>query len=155
MLVLLGAIATSFTAFYPEIVNKLILIAPAGLMQADSDIPLYGRIFRLPIVNKIVIHPYLKPVAMWGITRFYNAARPKALGPNKNPESIRIADAAFSQFHKHSGFFHAFLSTIIDYPLFDLHERYERVGQRDTNREILVIWGTADVVSSLDFFLYI
>ncbi|KAG2221902.1 hypothetical protein INT45_013238 [Circinella minor] len=140
-----GAIATSFTAFYPEIVNRLILIAPAGLMQADSDIPLYGRIFRLPIVNKIVIHPYLKPVAMWGITQFYKAARPKALGPNKNPESIRIADAAFSQFHKHSGFFHAFLSTVIDYPLFDLHERYERVGQRDINRKILVIWGTDDV----------
>ncbi|KAI9248585.1 Alpha/Beta hydrolase protein [Phascolomyces articulosus] len=140
-----GAIATSFTAFYPEIVDRLVLIAPAGLMQASSDIPIYGKIFRLPVVSKIVLHPYLKPVAMWGITQFYNAARPKALGNTKNEDSLRIADAAFSQFQKHSGFFRAFLSTVIDYPLFDLHERYELVGQRDTDRKILVVWGTADV----------
>ncbi|KAI9494894.1 Alpha/Beta hydrolase protein [Zychaea mexicana] len=137
-----GAIATSFTAFYPEVVNRLILIAPAGLMQADSDVPLYGKIFRLPVISKLVLNPILKPVATWGITQFYNTARP--VGKKKNEDSTRIAEAAFSQFQKHSGFFTAFLSTVMDYPLFDLHNRYKTVGQRDTNRKVLLIWGTAD-----------
>ncbi|KAI8145129.1 Alpha/Beta hydrolase protein [Fennellomyces sp. T-0311] len=138
-----GAIATSFTAFYPEIVDKLVLICPAGLMQADSDVPYYGKIMKLPLISKMILSPVLKPVAMWGITQFYNAARP--IGKKKNEDSMRIAAAAFSQFHLHSGFFHAFINTVRDYPLFGLHDRYKTVGQRDTDRKVLLIWGTADV----------
>lgn len=139
-----GGIATSFTAFYPEIVNKLVLIAPAGLMDPETDLPLYGKLLKLSMVRSLTQQTWFKCVAHQGVSHFFKNSRTQE--SKSSPNFNRLATAVFSQFQGHSGFFRAFLGTVMDYPLDDLHERYERIGQQNPNLPVLVIWGDQDKV---------
>ncbi|KAJ8652167.1 hypothetical protein O0I10_012225 [Lichtheimia ornata] len=137
-----GGIATSFTAFYPEIVNKLVLIAPAGLMDSEKDLPLYGKLLKLSMVRSLSQQSWFKWVAHKGVAHFFKTSRTKE--SRTSPDFNRLATAVFSQFQGHSGFFRAFLSTVMDYPLDDLHDRYQKIGQQNPNLPVLVIWGDED-----------
>ncbi|ORZ24673.1 Alpha/Beta hydrolase protein [Absidia repens] len=136
-----GGIATSFTAFYPEMVNKLVLIAPAGLME-NEDIPWSGKLVQHPLIRHVVTHPFIRPLALLGVKHFYNSARKNIV----DPESIKIANIALYQFEHHPGFLRAFIGTVTDFPFSGLHERYRAVGQLCDNSslQVLVIWGDAD-----------
>ncbi|KAG0163906.1 hypothetical protein DFQ28_011069 [Apophysomyces sp. BC1034] len=133
-----GGIATSFTALYPEKVNKLVLIAPAGLMQS-SDLPLMGKLVKLPLISNIILHPFVKPLATLGVTRFASSIRLA----EKTDLTERLSKIALHQFTHHPGFYRAFFGTVMDFPLHGLHERYQKVGQ-EQDRQVLVLWGDKD-----------
>lgn len=140
---LIGGIATSFTAFYPEMVDKLVLIAPAGLMAKD-DIPWTGKLARHPLIRHLVALPVVRPLALQAVQHFYNSVRRDL----SDPESIKIAAIALYQFKHHPGFLRAFMGTVVDFPFSDLHERYQRVGQlcNTSSLNVLALWGDADKV---------
>ncbi|CAO3612463.1 unnamed protein product [Cunninghamella blakesleeana] len=133
-----GGIATSFASFYPEMVDKLVLLAPTGLMS-EKDIPFTGKLARLPFIRNIILHPIVRPIAILGVQRFFKSSRSTYL----DEETKKIAAYALHQFTHHPGFLRAFLGTVMDFPFFGLQSRYESIGE-DASKQVLVIWGDAD-----------
>lgn len=111
----------------------------------EKDIPITGKLVKFPLVSRIALHPWLRPLVLSGVTRFYNHSR---IDKKDTEDAMKIAKIAFYQFAHHPGFTRAFLRTVMDFPLAGLDERYERVGKRDPDRQILVIWGDKDQVRS-------
>lgn len=143
-----GGIATSFTAFYPEMVRKLVLIAPTGLMQ-QNDLPLTSKVARLPILSQVLIgQPLVRPLVTMAIRHFAASARHANANAEEGATELadRISQIAYHQFVHHPGFFRAFLRTVIDFPFTGLKERYERVGQLKGVNSTLLIWGDQDRV---------
>ncbi|EIE79339.1 hypothetical protein RO3G_04044 [Rhizopus delemar RA 99-880] len=141
-----GGIATSFTAFYPEMVDKLVLIAPTGFMEPE-DMPLISKVVRLPIISHFLINqPLAKPLIIMYVKRFSKSARFANADMEEGAAEIaqRIAKIALYQFANHPGFFKAFLRTVIDFPFTGLKERFQRVGQLKENGSTLVVWGDQD-----------
>lgn len=136
----IGGIATSFASFYPEMVDKLVLLAPTGLMS-EKDIPFTGKIARLPFIRNIILHPVIRPIAILGVQHFFKSSRSAPL----DEETTKIAAYALHQFTHHPGFLRAFLGTVMDFPFFGLQSRYESIG-KDASKQVLVIWGDADKV---------
>ncbi|CAO3643746.1 unnamed protein product [Cunninghamella echinulata] len=133
-----GGIATSFASFYPEMVDKLVLLAPTGLMS-EKDIPFTGKIARLPFIRHIMLHPIIRPIAILGVTRFFKSTRKEPF----DQETEKIAKAVLHQFQHHPGFVRAFLGTVMDFPFFGLQPRYENIGKNES-KQVFVIWGDAD-----------
>jgi pimeloyl-ACP methyl ester carboxylesterase len=150
-----GGIATSFTAFYPEMVDKLVLIAPTGFMEPE-DMPFISKVVRLPIISHFLINqPLAKPLIIMYVKRFSKSARFANADMEEGAAEIaqRIAKIALYQFANHPGFFKAFLRTVIDFPFTGLKERFQRVGQLKENGSTLVVWGDQDKVNYL-FWIY-
>jgi hypothetical protein len=129
-------------------VNKLVLIAPAGLMK-KQDMPLISKFVQLPYVYQfLTTQPYIRPMLLSAIGRFAKSARLEQTGLDEDTtETIsKITQIATYQFMHHPGFFRAFLGTVVDFPFIELTERYKKVGQ-EVDRSILVIWGDKDTVS--------
>lgn len=142
-----GGIATSFTAFYPEMVNKLVIIAPAGLMHV-KDMPLISKVVKLPYVHNFIINqPYVRPLLLTAIKRFAKSARLVQSGLDEDTEATisKITEIATYQFLNHPGFFRAFLGTVVDFPFTTLTKRYEQVGKLN-DKPVLMIWGDKDTV---------
>jgi pimeloyl-ACP methyl ester carboxylesterase len=143
--VCLGGIATSFASFYPEKVNKLVLIAPTGLMD-EKDLPWTGKLARHPLIRPILSLPFVRPLALLGIQHFYKSSR-KAQPSTQ--ETSTIARIALYQFEHHPGFIRAFLGTVADFPFYSLHDRYQMVGRLcgdGSSLQVLALWGDADKV---------
>ncbi|ORZ18031.1 Alpha/Beta hydrolase protein [Absidia repens] len=142
-----GGIASSFTAFYPEFVNKLVLIAPAGLMDKD-DLPWSGKLARHPLMRHVTSLPMIRPLALLGVKSFYKSARKSPM----NPESNTVAQIALYQFEHHPGFLRAFLGTVMDFPFYGLHERYQTVGRlcNTSSLHVMALWGDADKTVPFD-----
>lgn len=117
----------------------------------EKDIPLTGKLVKLPLLSKIALHPWLRPVALRGITQFFKSSRK---GDQTTADAVKVQKIAFHQFAHHPGFLRAFFGTLTDYPLHDLHERYKAVGQ-NKDLPVLVLWGDADKVNNLPLVMII
>ncbi|KAL0082498.1 Alpha/Beta hydrolase protein [Phycomyces blakesleeanus] len=136
-----GAIATSFASFYPEMVNKLVLIAPAGLMHR-ADIPMSGKIVAHPLLMRLFEQGWIQPFARKAFKLFIdNSSLRKELADD--PLVDQISSVATHQFIHHPGFIRAFLGTLADYPLSGLDERYRILGNY-SNIPVFVLWGDND-----------
>lgn len=117
----------------------------------EKDIPLTGKLVKLPLLSKIALHPWLRPVALRGITQFFKSSRK---GDQTTADAVKVQKIAFHQFAHHPGFLRAFFGTLTDNPLHDLHERYKAVGQ-NKDLPVLVLWGDADKVNNLPLVMII
>ncbi|KAI9315889.1 Alpha/Beta hydrolase protein [Dichotomocladium elegans] len=134
-----GGIATSFSAVYPELVDKLVLIAPVGLMESSPYVR-YAKILRIAHLRPLLHSAWFRQAAIVCINRFYQMARsPES---KQSAEFEKLATAVFSQFSGHAGFFHAVTSTVMDFPFDGLADRYRLVAKHDI--PVLVIWGDKD-----------
>lgn len=142
-----GGIATSFTAFYPEMVNRLVLIAPTGLMNA-KDLPPMARVLKIPHMYEFIVNQaYLRPFISTLIQRFASIYSYR-LNHQEDDTIQKITQITFYQFMHHPGFMRAFLGTVLDFPFTELAARYEQVGQQK-DRSTLIIWGDHDEVNQL------
>jgi pimeloyl-ACP methyl ester carboxylesterase len=141
-----GAIATSYTSFRSELVKRLILVGPAGLM-AKEDVPIYTKLFNYPTFVKLWTSPIFQPLAIKALSRWSAAHKGSNAAESKDAEefAMKIAQIATDQITRHSGFFRALINTAKDYPLMELDSRYKKVGQLST--PVYALWGDADVVS--------
>lgn len=141
-----GGIATAFTALFPEMVDKLVLIAPVGLMK-NKEKPLVSKALNVPFVHHfITTHPYVRPLLTGFIKRY--AKNLHKVEPGLDTETAatvsKITEIATYQFVHHPGFLRAFLDTVVSFPFTNLTESYKEVGLQ--NRLILIIWGDQDTV---------
>eukprot|EP00743_Colponemidia_sp_Colp-15_P003187 GILK01003442.1.p1 GENE.GILK01003442.1~~GILK01003442.1.p1 ORF type:complete len:305 (+),score=14.04 GILK01003442.1:50-916(+) len=133
-----GALAVAFTHTYPSLVEKLVLLAPAGL---PGTLPPSAKLLRIPvlgsilnfIVKKIQRRKFLKgEVQHQG---FFD--------PSKCPEAV-AKSMEVSVFHTthHRHFIDVFFQTVRVFELDSMLVRYQEVGVH--GKPALVLWGSHD-----------
>ena len=124
-----GANVIDFTAEYPDQVKQLILIAPAGYMGNSGSLSALAK----PIIGDYIATVFGKKYAVKSIREEVSSgAAPAEMLP------------LFEQQASYRGYTNALLSTLRHYPMGEMSERYQVVGQ--ANIPVHAIWGTADQV---------
>jgi pimeloyl-ACP methyl ester carboxylesterase len=129
-----GAVATIYTAQYGHRVDKLILIAPAGM---PLEFPLAAKIGNLPYIGELFTgNSFFK-------NYFTATAKESFVAPHIESEFAEYI-VGLSHYHvSKENFFAALLSTLRHFPLNNAAEFYERVGVQ-RNIPVLFLWGTHD-----------
>lgn len=124
-----GANVVDFAASNPTLVDKLILIAPAGYMPSAGSVSLLN----VPVLGEWLATVFGKQYALTSIRQEVEAG----LAP---------ADmlAKFEQQANFEGYTQALLSTLRHFPMADQAHRYKIIGQ--TGIPVTAIWGTDDKV---------
>ncbi|KAI9276292.1 Alpha/Beta hydrolase protein [Sporodiniella umbellata] len=153
-----GGVAVSFASFYPEMVEKLILVAPVGYMRPE-ELPWTYKFAHLPVVKYLLTNlPTVRPFIEFCIKHFSNSVR-QPNNPHRqegSAESVAyVSKMVRHQIVNHPGFLRAFVRTVIDYPFTALKSRYDRVGQFMKPGSVLVIWGDEDKVVPYENLKYV
>lgn len=131
-----GAVSTIYTAQYGDRVEKLVLIAPAGM---PLEFPLAAKIGNLPYIGELMTSSHFFKY-FWTAT-----AKESFIAPHIESEFIEYI-VALSHFHvSKENFFAALLSTLRHFPLNNAIEFYESVNIQP-HIPVLFVWGTADQV---------
>jgi pimeloyl-ACP methyl ester carboxylesterase len=123
-----GIIAAIFTDRHPDLVKKLILIDPAGMMDPPS---LPASALSTPIMGELILNLFGNQLLLPGMKK-------DLLNPEAFPEYL----TKYMPQMKIKGFKRAILSTLRSGMLYHQHDVYLRVGQQE--RPILLLWGKED-----------
>jgi len=125
-----GAIATHFAANHPAKVRRLGLIAPAGFPV------------NLPSIQKWLTAPVLGD---WLMTVFGRGVMLEMMSsaPNQGRAVPDIA-ARYEVQMGYEGYLRSLLSTMRSFPMGDMEQEYEEVGE--SNIPVIAIWGDRDAV---------
>jgi pimeloyl-ACP methyl ester carboxylesterase len=123
-----GAIAVGFADKHPELVNKLVLINPAGMPSKQS------------LLMRCIT---FRGVGEWLFDRFAEKLIVAALARDKyTRDKVPELEGKYRVQMQYRGFKRALLSTLRNGPIYAMAEAYERVGYHP--RPVLLIWGKHD-----------
>ena len=147
-----GSIATSFAYRYPQLIRKVILIAPAGL---PVNITLATRISSTPFLGDWLTYFFGPMMLKKHIKKGYF----DQTDPFHAKQINQMPAVVDKQTKTHPGFMPSLLSTTRYYPLNNLREQISLMGRylaspiysKNYNRvrgapRILLIWGDKDIV---------
>ena len=123
-----GAISLNFTKTYPEVVSKLILVAPIGLPSPGLSSAL---LFKIPLLRNII---------------FYNFGH--KIMSKRIKSVLQIEDINSDEFKKvveqmeYKGFLKALLLTGTQMNVYHLEDVYKKVGKIKASK--MLIWGEDD-----------
>lgn len=125
-----GAIVTEYAARRPERVAAVALIAPAGY---PVGLPLAARLTRLPLVGE------------W----LFAVLAPRVLSSRVEqmaalPGAPRDFVERYNGQLRYPGYVEALGSTLVEYPLSDMRERYRLLGA--SALPVMAVWGDSDKV---------
>lgn len=148
-----GGIAASFTSYFPNLVESLVLIAPAGLMRSTrihwTSKFLYGGLLPRKLVEYLVWRRLggidASSSASQNATNNDNKITPiqaaeqerpshPALAPDSSAQisprrpSVSIANVVAWQLHHHAGFVASFVSSIQHAPISAQHDIWKRIA---------------------------
>jgi len=123
-----GAVSALFAARYPQLVDRLVLLAPGGLQT------------RRPWILRMLTAPALGELLFWLLARKTLIDRSV---PGMTTRSDRVEDlrAVYREQLSYRGYVRALLSTLRHGPLFGLRETFRRAGE---DRPVLALWGERD-----------
>ncbi|MBU51486.1 MAG: hypothetical protein CL920_22580 [Deltaproteobacteria bacterium] len=127
-----GAIALSLSAQYPEKVDGLCLLAPAGIKQKATPA---AKLAKIPGIGKLALQLFGKQLIRIGTKR--NFVQP-------NAPALKPYYEMFDRQLKDPGFLPALHATSQDMPLFDMEDKFIKTAEH--NIPTLVIWGTKDKI---------
>ncbi len=123
-----GAVAVALTDKAPQRVDRLALMAPAGL-QAGSQIA--AMVLKIPAVGEVMSSLFVRAAMRRGVAQnFTNFARA--------PEFL----AGMLRSLESPGYSRSVLSCLRNFPFRALSPTYARVGRQE--RRICLLWGTRD-----------
>eukprot|EP01104_Vermistella_antarctica_P020548 TRINITY_DN8833_c0_g1_i1.p1 TRINITY_DN8833_c0_g1~~TRINITY_DN8833_c0_g1_i1.p1 ORF type:complete len:321 (+),score=50.15 TRINITY_DN8833_c0_g1_i1:59-964(+) len=133
-----GAVAVMFTERYESVVERVVLIAPAGLPM------------QMPFMGKVATLPYFGDALMWLIGDKILSRGPHNLFRGKEAEhqdtiDIMVKTHREQMEYSNGNFLPAFLSTLRHFPLGGLKDEYISVAEKMGSR-VLVLWGDNDDV---------
>ncbi len=123
-----GGNVICFSATYPKRVKKLILIAPAGYIPEYSGL---ASLVLLPVLGDWLM-------TMLGKDAMLEEIRKDVAAGNGTPNMVQKFEERF----QYKGYLPAILSTMRNYPMYDLSKDYEKVGTLGI--PTYAIWGTED-----------
>ncbi|RMZ80470.1 hypothetical protein DV737_g3035, partial [Chaetothyriales sp. CBS 132003] len=161
-----GGIATGFTSYFTDLVDSLVLIAPAGLIRARhfsrTNKVLYSEgVIPEPILMHLVKRRLKRPISgprTQAQTQDDTVSVEEAIQSETNIEAnstaplshahpdITLERAVAHQVENHHGFPSAFMSSIRYGPIQDQHPLWQKIGRHLTNTKskALVVLGTRD-----------
>jgi pimeloyl-ACP methyl ester carboxylesterase len=125
-----GSIAVIIAAKNPEKVRKIVLINPAGY---SANIPLAGRIVRLPVVGDYLTYAFGNALIRKSLKDYFFKL-------DRFPQFLK----KYNEQTKYIGFKRAILSTLRNFDLDDQKTSYETVGKQ--KRQVMLIWGMEDKI---------
>lgn len=150
-----GGISATFTSYFPQLIESLVLIAPAGLIRpghfSTSSKLLYGGLLPESVVNYFIyrrlkgrtVGPLGNRKAVGGSkTTPAQVAEAEVPAPHPalaadsmaslfpNRPGISPANAVGWQVDAHPGFLASFISSIKHAPIANQHERWKLIGRR-------------------------
>jgi pimeloyl-ACP methyl ester carboxylesterase len=131
-----GGIATSFSHHYPDVVQSLTLLAPAGLM-APQEINLLGQ---------VIVQPGVGSVFAGLLQKLMQFPLAYSTLSNQFPQNAEfpLRRVVLDQIRLHKGFTRAVASSLRHYPLTKLHDAYHAVGKH--TYPVMVVWGDQDTI---------
>ncbi|KAI0176232.1 alpha/beta-hydrolase [Hypoxylon sp. FL1284] len=172
-----GGIAANFAATFPDMVETLILLAPAGLIRAEN----IGRASRLVFTSGIVPDRLLawltkirlrQPIAsavskkVWTATTavtgagdkketFGDVAVQEAVDPAdeepQTPFELEVVRYVHWALDFHRGFVQAFMSTIRFAPLLDQHDYWRRLAARAPGTTAVLLGERDNLIQKDDY----
>jgi len=135
-----GLVSGAFCSKYPEKVNKLILVGPAGLPLV---IPFMAKLIMVPVIGSAIYNWFgkktmLERVRTRGIVDDFAY-------PDKLPEGLaaEIIKKTLWILEEKEGFLHAFHSTLCNAEVNDGLKYYQQIPK---TVPVLLIWGEKDAV---------
>ncbi|MHA2248772.1 MAG: alpha/beta fold hydrolase [Candidatus Kariarchaeaceae archaeon] len=126
-----GAISTLFSVKYPNLVKNTILLAPAGL---PMPVPVSALLLKIPILNSLLFRMFGTRTLIEGLSHDYQ----------NQPDNFPEIQEKYIQQMQYKGFRSAILSTINNFPLTSLTDKYKQLGQLKI--PVLLIGGTEDSI---------
>lgn len=149
-----GAIAASFTSYFPTLVSSLVLLAPAGLIRSTRISPTSRVLYSRGLIPETVLDYFIRRrLRMYGpsgvrgtrpqvpktaVSGPINEELPKsgnsfeAATLSKSHPDVTVAKAVAWQVQHHQGFVKAFMSSIRFAPVIEQKEDWGRIGTRLT-----------------------
>ncbi|KAI3531572.1 hypothetical protein CSPX01_14048 [Colletotrichum filicis] len=161
-----GAVAASFAASFPHMVESLVLLAPAGLIRAEN----FGVLAQVTFQSGLVPERILAAVTRKRLQKPLASKRSNAVGDEEDPveKVVDVAAAEVSGPHggsaedqkverkvreyvpwmvaHHEGFVKAFMSCVRWAPLTGQHETWRVLGQRKKGTTAVFIGKTDEVI---------
>lgn len=122
-------IASDFALHYPDIVQKLVLIGPAGWPPEEDK---GSQLFGIPVVGDLVFHYFGESILKSIVDQYFY-----------NKEGHDWAIKAWEQYASYPGFTRSALSTLRYSPVGDYTDGWQQLGA--LNKPTLFIWGKLDV----------
>lgn len=140
-----GAVATGFSAKYPDLTTSVTLIAPMGMRYLFLD---KEKMLKRPYFGELMMYNRREAIAQQQVKDYYNV-EPDA--PHRDLITKQVAMVHW-QVDNTPGYLGAVLSTVRTFPIRGMDELYTAVGRH--SRPILVLWGEYDKIcpyrSSID-----
>ncbi|KAI8803568.1 Alpha/Beta hydrolase protein [Cladochytrium replicatum] len=142
-----GAIVTSFSSHYPEMVKSLTLIAPAGLLP----MPLLGRLLEIPLLGDILVTLFGQSLLLSFSSSMIDDDMITSITDPAEREAVREhVECARRTVHQTTLRSHAFLwayvSTVRGGVLNNVEQHYRKLGDVLKDKNVTLVWGTKDVV---------
>lgn len=125
-----GGISVAFTDRYPDLIKRLILVAPLGL---PTEIPFFLSILRIRLLNRII-------AKFFGYKIILDAQRRDFILYDNIDDYME----KFTRQLDYKGYMQAILSTLVNTSFTGLSEIYERIGK--LNIPLQLFWGDKDPV---------
>jgi pimeloyl-ACP methyl ester carboxylesterase len=158
-----GGIAVHFATAFPHLVSSLVLLAPAGLINADDFGAMSLFIFKSGFVPERILayltrHRLQQPIAA--------SRKPKEASPTSTAAEVAIAEASstpektddsipleqhvlmyvrWMALH-HRGFIPAFMSAIRYSPLIDQHESWRLLARRKAGSTMILLAQNDEII---------
>ncbi|KAK1988719.1 Alpha/Beta hydrolase protein [Colletotrichum cereale] len=158
-----GAVAASFAAAFPHMVESLVLLAPAGLIRAEN----FGLLAQLTFQSGLVPERILAAVTRKRLQRplaskrsnvvaeeddpvekFVDVAAAEVSGPGGEDVQVelRVREYVPWMVAHHEGFVPAFMSCVRWAPLTGQHETWRALGRRAKGTTAVLIGRTDEVI---------
>ncbi|WYZ34935.1 hypothetical protein EsH8_I_001211 [Colletotrichum jinshuiense] len=165
-----GAIAASFAASFPHMVESLVLLAPAGLISANN----FGTAARVTFQSGLVPERILAAVTRKRLQKPLAGKRPNKIADEDDPAEkfVDVAAAEVSgpdgdgadvpverrvreyvpwMVAHHEGFVPAFMSCVRWAPLSGQHDTWRALGQRKKGTTAVLIGRADEVIDVEDY----
>ncbi|EXJ96097.1 hypothetical protein A1O1_01223 [Capronia coronata CBS 617.96] len=169
-----GGISAAFTSYFPDLVDSLVLVAPAGLIRPahisrTSRIIYSEGIIPEPILQRLIRRRLRQPLATpanAGDSKGQKGDATEAVHAEVNLESnsqaalskirphVTVEAAVLDQLTVHPGFVPAYVSSMRYGPVRSQHDRWRIIGDRlsrqnqekGTQKKVLIVCGATDPI---------
>jgi pimeloyl-ACP methyl ester carboxylesterase len=126
-----GLVAVWFTATHPDLVRKLTLVSPAGLI---NKIPSTVKPLMVPVLGSLIWNAVAGKLLLSGVTRDFS-----------QPEKFKHLEAVFKKQMKFKGYKRSLLSTLRNVIKENNVEYFDQL--RSADKAVLLVWGREDTVN--------
>lgn len=135
-----GAISTIFTTQHPELVKKLVLLAPAGVLKLGLKENIGLLITKIPLIPEFIYQQFAKGSFLKKAHIHFEKDDLQLIENSKKGMTF--------QYDNNPGYALAILNTMKNFPLTSLKNTYSKLTS--LKKQVCIIWGDKDILVPFD-----